>query len=91
MPTREISNINSWFILTELTNDILNQVNALYISLIFKERRKENPNTESINEYVQLSDKCNELSNDSNLFKSRDKMRKTINEYSIILDKLTNA
>ncbi|PWN59960.1 hypothetical protein [Chryseobacterium oncorhynchi] len=90
MSIKDINNINGWYVLTELANDILVQVSIMYRKLAFTEKKKEMPNLVLIDDYIEKSDKSYELANTPEIFQSKDKMREIINEYSKILDSLIN-
>lgn len=86
---KEIGSVHDWFILTELSNEILVQLTVKYKLKSVLEGKKKNPNQDLINEYTQLSAKYNNLSNDPIIFNSKENMRNAINEYSQILDAIS--
>jgi hypothetical protein len=79
-----------FFVASELSNSILNDIVAAYTRLEFKEGRNQSPDFKVIREYdLKRSEVFKELCRLDN-FKSVDSMNKIIETYSPILKQLDN-
>jgi hypothetical protein len=79
-----------FFVASELSNSILNDIVATYTRLEFKEGRKQTPDFNLIKEYdAKRADVFKELCRPDN-FKSLDGMNKIIAMYTPILKEIMN-